>query len=271
MNDLLKDVSVTFLSLALISGLARHRAEHAIIHDMSRQVTGGELHADVKPKGLLGLLVGSSKETLVSGRHINFESSPFKISKGTGLRANVDLLKLDFNEISVRGIPVKSLHLEIPSVSLDVVRAFVDERIFVRSAGEGTGRTTVDEHGLEVFITKKYPQINSPKVTLADGRVRLQGKFTGFGIPSDLDAIGSLEIVDGRFANLVSTTITLNGKPVVGPFMQSMLKMVNPVIDVDKDLGMGGTFYALSVEIRNGAATVYGKATVPAPLEEGVK
>ncbi len=269
MNDLLKDVSVTLLSLALISGFARHRAEHAVISDMSRTISGGELYADVKPKGLLGLLVGQSKETIVWGKNNHADRTPFRIVRGPSIRAKVDLLKLDFTDITLRGVPVKLFHAEIPDVSLDLVRAMVDKRILIKSAGEGIARATVDQHGLEIFIAKKFPQITNPKVQLLDGRVRLQGKLSGFGPPSDIDAIGKLQIDEGKFANLVDTTILLNNKPVVGPFAQAMLKMVNPVIDVDKDLGLDGTFYAVSVEIANGIATVYGKVTVPNPKKEG--
>jgi hypothetical protein len=262
-SDNLKDATVAVLSLALIAGFARHRAEHAIVHDLSRSMKGGTLRAEVRPHGLFGILVGQADTARITGTGFNSDGNPFQIVRGSGVRANVRHLELDFTDITLRGTPVKHFRTSLPAVTLDVVRALADERIILRTAGEGTAEAEVDAHGLEVFLAKKFPQLTEVKVTLKPGVAQLNTVTVLFGIKSSLEAVGKLSVSEGRYVSIVDPVIMLNGKPTTPQFALSILKMVNPVLDTEKDLGLGETFYATDIVVGEGTLTVHGKARIP--------
>src|SRR5205823_6041438 len=109
-----------------------------IVHDLGRSTHGGELHAVVNPRGLYGMIVGQATDVRVTGRGFATRGFPFQLQRGPGLRAYVGTLRLRFDDFSVKGIAVRHFEASLPHASLDIVRAFFDERIILRTAGEGT-------------------------------------------------------------------------------------------------------------------------------------
>jgi hypothetical protein len=263
MSDDLKNGATIILGLALFAGFLNHRAERAIVHDLSRSAKGGELHANVRPRGLFGLLVGQGDTARVWGKGFTTEDLPFKVTSGSGLRARVRTLKFDFEDFTLRGAQVKRFSAVIPSVNLDIFRAFFDDRIVVRTAGEGTAEAVVDEKSLADFVTRKYPQLTDVEVKLLDGRILVGGNVNLLGAKTRLDAVSNLAIKDGRYVNAVDMTVALNNKEAAPFLRDTIINNLNPVLDFEKDLGLGGYFYATSLEMGKGLLTVRGRAMVP--------
>jgi hypothetical protein len=263
MSDDLKNGATVLLGLALFAGFLNHRAERAIVHDLSRTAKGGEIHANVKPRGLFGLLVGQGDTAKVWGKGFTTEGLPFKVTSGSGLRAKVKTLTFDFQDFTLRGTQVKRFSAVIPSVDLDIFRAFFDERIVVRTAGEGTAEAAVDEKALAEFVTRKYPQLSDVEVKLLDGRILVGGNVNLLGNKTRLDAVSSLSVKDGRYINVVDMTVALNNKEAAPFLRDTIINNLNPVLDFEKDLGLGGYFYATELEIGKGTLTVRGRAMVP--------
>lgn len=265
MSDNLKDAGIVLFSLAMIAGFANWRAEHAIVHDLGRNVKGGELHAYLATKGDLGTLIGQADSVVVKARGFSSDGFPLRMQRGTGLRAYVRTLKLDFQDITLHGIPVRQFQADIPRVSLDIGRAFFDERVVIRSAGEGTAEAVVESAAMRDYLQKKFPQFSEVVLTLTPGQARIEGDMLVLGSKSKVEAVAKLGIVDGRYVQLVEPALKLNGKPLTPAFAQSLLKSVNPVMDLEKDLGLSGYFTATEVVIGEGRVTVKGIARVPAP------
>ncbi len=263
MSDDLKNGAFALLGLTLFAGFLNHRAERAIVHDLNRSVKGGEIHARVKPRGFYGLLVGQGDVVSVTGQGFATEGFPFKVKRGDGLRAHVRHLKFDFQDFLLRGSQVKRFTAEIPSVNLDIFRAFFDDRIIVRTAGEGTAEAVVDEKGLADFVTRKYPQLSDVAVKLIDGKILVGGSMSLLGAKTRVDAVSDLVVREGRYVDAVNMSIALNNKEAA-PFMRdTIVNSLNPVLDLEKDLGLGAYFHATAIEIGKGTLTMRGRAMVP--------
>ena len=56
----------------------------------------------------------------------------------------VKTLDVDFRDFRLRGIPIRRFHTEIPGVTIDAGRAFFDEQIITRAAGEGMAQSPLE-------------------------------------------------------------------------------------------------------------------------------
>jgi hypothetical protein len=263
MSDDLKNAAIAIFSLALFSGFATHRAEHAIVHDLRNTLRGGQLHADVRPHGLFGLVLGRFDTVRVTGSDLSADSVPFRILRGAGIRAHVSRLEFDLHNLTLRGTTVRRFTADFPAVSLDAGRALFDERIIIRRSGEGRASAEVSAEALAGFIVRKYPGLRQVKVTLTGGKATVAGAATVLGTVQQIEATGRLVTREGRYIDLVEPAAILNGKPAAPAFAANLARQVNPVVDFDNDLGLGDIFYAETVEIGEGAAVVTGRAFVP--------
>jgi hypothetical protein len=69
--------------------------------------------------------------------------------------------------------------------------------------------------------------------------------------------------VEGRYLFIEEPSIQIDGKNPNPLFVQSLLKTLNPVIDLEKDLGLGSFVFVTDVEIGEGAVNLRGRATIP--------
>jgi hypothetical protein len=263
-SDTLKDAAIVLFGLFVFSGVVNHRVNRATEIDLRRTMKGGEVHASIRPDGIFGLLIGESSSTLIRARGFHSSNLPFYIQRGAGLRANVKRLDLDFQDFTLRDSPVKRFVASLPKVSIDIGSAFFRERIVIRTAGEGTAVATVDSVGMQRFIQKKYPDFKNVQVILIPGFVSVTADTPILGTLSRVEMRGKLSHREGRFLDIIEPTILLNGKETSPVFAQTRARAINPVLDVDRDLGLAGFLYINEVEIGEGIITIRGKASVPA-------
>jgi hypothetical protein len=263
MDDTLKDVAIAFFGLALLSGAAQQRVEHDLRRDLEKTLRGGSIQAHVKPRGLFGLLAGESSVTRITGRNFSADNLPFQIVPGGGPRARIHHLQLDFSDINLRYLPVKRLRADIPSVSLDFFKAMLNGRLVLRSCGQGTAEAVADVLGLRAFVAHKYPQFTDVEIRLTPGLFSVSANTTLLGASNRLDATGKLAAQDGRFVIVTEPTLRMDGKEVPPLLAQNLLLGINPVLDIERDLGLGGYVTITDVEIGEGIVILRGRADFP--------
>lgn len=268
MDDTLKDAATALLGLVIFTGFVHYRAERAIIHDVGRAARGGTIGARVNGRGLLGLAIGQADTVFVTGRGFESEGFPFVVRRGDGFRAYVRRLNIDFAEFTLRGVPVRRFTADFPGTTIDAGRAFFDDRIVMRAAKDGTAEAVVGPEGLAALFAKKYPQYKNVRFAIRPGFVDVSADVPALGAPLRMESSSRVELEQGRYVVLGETTMRLNGKETTPQFVRNTLKAVNPVVDLDKDLGLGAYFTAREVVVEEGALTVRGIAKVPR-AEEG--
>lgn len=263
MNDTLKDAAVALFSLFVLSGIVNHRVNRAAEIDLRRTLRGGEVHASVRPDGVFGLLAGQSSSARIRASGFHSDRLPFIIQHGAGLRAHVRRLDLEFQDFTLRDAPVKRFFASLPKVSIDIGSAFIRERIVIRTAGEGTAVATVDSEGMQRFIQKKYPDFMNVQVTLTPGFVSVAADMPILGAVSRVEMRGRLTHREGRLLEISEPVMLLNGRETAPAFAQARVNAINPVLDIECDLGLAGFLYITEVEVGEGIVTIRGRATVP--------
>ena len=122
----------------------------------------------------------------------------------------------------------------------------------------------VGERGLQAFIARKYPRLmRDVRVRIAADRVTISGNLSLFTGASPFSASGTLLPRADRYVDLVDPTVEIDGKPLDPTAAQNLLKTINPVLDSERDLHLGGFFRLSRVEIGPGVLSIKGTASIP--------
>src|SRR6185503_6229991 len=136
-------------------------------------------------------------------------------------------------------LPVQSLNADIPFVKADAARVVFDGHFRIRGAEEGSGIAIATSEGLRAFLTKTRPQFQDLQIKLIPGEAMVTAKAALFGPLATVEARAKLAVSEGRYLNAVDATVVLNGNPVPAAVTASLLKILNPVIDIERDLKLG--------------------------------
>ncbi len=263
MRDELKDAAIVVFSLALLSGIARWRGEHALTHDLSRSLKGGHIETDIEPRGLLGLITGNSSVTTVRGRGFATDELPFRLDRGGWAKVHVSRLRFEFEDFELKNLPVRKLTAEFPGVSLDATKIAFDERIVIRKAGDGKAEAVVGADALQQFIARKYSVLKDVQVRLAGGWAEVAAMAPLLGGSTRVEGRCHLTPVDGKFIHVSDAAFRLNGKDATPAMTKMLLGMLNPIVDADKDMGLAKFVYLTDVTVGEGTVTLRGSVRVP--------
>jgi hypothetical protein len=262
-RDELKDAAIVVFSLALLSGIARWRGEHALTHDLSRSLKGGHIETDIEPRGLLGLITGNSSVTTVRGRGFATDELPFRLQPAGRAKVHVSSLRFDFEDFRLKNLPVRRLTAEFPGVSLDAGKIAFDERIVIRRAGEGKAEAVVGADALQQFIARKYAMLKDVQVRLTSGWAEVAATAPILGGSTRVEGRCRFAPVEGKYIHAAEASFRLNGKDATEAMTKMLLGMLNPIVDSDKDMGLGKFVYLTEVMVGEGNLTLRGRVRVP--------
>jgi len=265
MDDTLKTVIFGFLGMIVFHASLEKRAQH----DAARQVSAsfqntGSIRAVTEPRGMFGALANHFYAVDIYGTGQSAEHLPFLAFPREGWKGHIRHLRLHFDNLTLKGLPVSRFEADIPNVTYDLGQALYKDRLVIRGAGAGSATVTIGAGGLRTFILKKYGRsLREIQVSFRDHKVVISGKILLFGAQSPFVAVGELVDRDGRYVDLTRTSVDLNGQPLSPEVAANMLKQINPVLDIAADLDLAEYLKISHVSIGASDITVFGQASIP--------
>lgn len=265
MDDLFKYMALGFFGFVVLHGSleqhGRHSAERQVRQAFHHT---GQVRAQIIPRGLFGLFANDITSVTLQAKGIETDSLPFSISPRSGWKGHIKLLRLRFTEFRLMGLPVERFDADIPDATYDLGHAFWKDRLQLRSAGIGPPFVSIRSAGLEAFLSKKYNQILSDvKVLVTQKQISITGQLKILGSFSPFSASGGLIARDGRYVAILNPFFEINGGHVSDATTALLLKQFNPILDIEKDLGLGTFFTLRNVEVGEGVVTIQGSITLP--------
>ena len=273
MDDTLKTVIFGFLGMIVFHAGLEKRAKD----DAARQVreefhNTGIVRSSVESRGMFGAIGNRMFAVDIYGSGQSTETLPFASFPKSGWKGHIRHMRLHFDHLTLKGLPVERFDADIPNVSYDLGHALYKDRLLVRGAGEGPASVQIGADGLRLFIQKKYSRtLTDVHVSFIENKVAISGKLLLFGAQSPFLATGDLVPRDGRYVDLMNPIVEMNGKPLAPAFVANVLKQINPVLDIAVDLGLSGYLTLNSVSIGHDSVTVHGLATIPVRPEGMVR
>lgn len=266
MDDLLKGLAAGAAALIVIHGSLEHRIQQDAMRQVRKAFAGpGSVQVRIAPEGLFGVLGGDFRAVDVHGERLRVDSLPFTLDPKAGADGSIHHLRLHLQEVSLSGLPVKRFDADVPGIRFDIGRTLRRNEIVLSRAGTGKAEATITAEGLRTYILSKYEQtLSDVQVWTQNKRLFILGRGRLFGTPMPFVASCLLIPRDGRYVDLARATIQMNGVLMSPQNAALMTAQFNPVLDIVRDLGLGGYLTMTQVEIGDGIVTIRGQATLPA-------
>jgi hypothetical protein len=117
---------------------------------------------------------------------------------------------------------------------------------------------------LAAYIRRKYaPYVREVQVEITPTETRVYGSALFLGSELRFRAIGQLTPREGRYLDLASARIELEGTELPPAAVETLRQWLNPLIDADRDLGLYDGLYVETVMSESGQMRALGKAAIP--------
>ncbi len=252
------------VSLLFASSEVR-RFERSAAADLSSKLRGTARRVVVRttPRGLVGYLSGDLSSATVTARDFETEELPIHAEAGGSKAGRLGTLNLKLKDFVLAGLKVDRLEASIPDCRYDFGLAKRDHRIVLTKSGIGTGKVTLSQDALGAFILYKFHEIKSVTVHLADELIAIDGHGEFLLFSTDFKITGRLEVIGGHALQLVDAMMTFDDRSVDDASRETLLRALNPVVDLNKDLHLERAFELEGLRLDHGSLEAWGKATVP--------
>lgn len=263
MSDALKDAAFALLGVFLVNGLLQRHAERALLNDVRRHVTSGELHVRVRPGGTIGLLGGVAASATIEGEGTTFEHMPYALQDGGGIRSEIQRLHIRLKDATFRRVRIDRFEATLPMVRFDGGAVLVDSRIILRTAGEGTAEAVIGTENLVRFLQQRVAGLEVSRAELRNGLATIEGVFRFLGSAKRFFARGGIRVEEGRSLELADLVFRLDEAEPPAPMRELALRQLSPLMDIERDLGLGDAIVLTSAEIGEGIVRVRGRFRLP--------
>lgn len=221
----------------------------------------------VKPSSPLGAALGDLRLATIRASGFSTNGLPLFTEPKRSRKGVVRELRIELSSFRLCGLEVERLEASIPRCRYDIGLALSEHRFRLSRSGTGTGYVAVREAALGDFVLRKFREISSVQVRIHNDHVFVEGEGEFLIAKARFFVVGKLSVQEGTKLYLSDVKILLNGARAEGAVRESMLSILNPVVDLDKDLRLHGAIQVERMKLRNGLLEAWGPATVP-PMPE---
>jgi hypothetical protein len=264
-------LAVLAILLTVGKGAIRE-VEKSAAREIRQRVGGGDIRVHIEPDGVDGLLKGRLKRLTVEASHFALEGLPFTLEEYRPKTGWIKQFVMRLHDVSLRGLRAEQVYAEIPDVRYDR-RLAMRQRIFrLSDTGVGHAEIVVLQHDLAAYIRRKYaPYVRQVQVEITPTETRVSGSVFFLGSELRFHATGQLVPREGRYLDLATAHIEIEGSELPPAAVETLRQWLNPLIDADRDLGLHDGLYVETVISELGQMRARGKAHIPRSLNIKVK
>lgn len=241
------------------------RFENLAASDIRAGLEGDQRRVRVKTalNGLIGGPLGDIKSVTIEASKFTTDGLPFFTQPELSKKGFIRELNIRLSDFTLGGLKVAKLESTIPDCRYDYQLAISKRKIRLSQSGVGQGFVQIRQEDLSPFILKKFKEIKSIEVQIANGRILVKGYGEFIIIKTHFEVDGSLTIQDGDKLVLSDTTITFDGIKADEQASQVLLKTLNPVVDLNRDLKLHGAMTMTKLFLEKGTLRATGRTKIP--------
>ncbi len=247
-----------------LGGLGLSLFEHHAAHDIRQTLKGDhvEVRIDTRAVGLEATS-GHFKRVTIEASHFSTSGLPLFTEPGLSRSGKIDDLRIVLHDFNLRKLHIQELSSSIPNCRYDFGLAARKNRIRLSESGSGLGKVQIRQSDLEAFILSKYSSIKTVHVELSGGKAHVWGYGEFIVIRTNFDVVASLAPIGGDKLALADAVITFDGHPADDLSKKALLDTLNPVVDLNRDLGLYGAISVTNVNLENGELDAEGITKIP--------
>ncbi len=242
-----------------------HRFERAAADDIrgKLQDVRGPIVVRAELDGPFNSLSGGLQSVEIRASQFRTSGLPLFCEPDRSQKGKVSELRLDLRDFFLKNLRVEQLTATIPDCRYDFAMALSKRKIRVTRSGEGVGRVRIRQEDLVPFILAKYREIKRVSVRIQHGRVWVEGYGEFLVASTNFRVRANLGVQDGRKLFLKDCTVWLDGQRALGITRDALLKTLNPVVNLDRDLDLFGAIDVRSVSTGDGFLEAEGIVRIP--------
>lgn len=175
----------------------------------------------------------------------------------------IRFLEIELSNFSMNGLHIESLNSSIPNCWFDRDLAIKKKQIRLSRSGVGTGAVVITQEALQEYIPLTVPEIKRCTVKLEKNKVWVEGFGEFLIAKTEFWLVADLVPVDLYKLELRNARVNFGWKRVDGIAAQTLLDALNPVVDLQKDLGLFDTFAVTKITTKNGKLQAEGITRIP--------
>jgi hypothetical protein len=172
-------------------------------------------------------------------------------------------LVLDLSNFRLSNLPIKRLTAQIPNCRFDANLAIAKKRIRLSQAGTGLGVVEIETYGLEQYVLANVSEIKRVAIAFENDRIQVAGYGEFLVVSTEFRIDAKLEVQSENKLVLSDARIWFDGRPADQLSSESLLRALNPVVDLDRDLNLFGAIKIQRLRFKPNALTAEGAATIP--------
>lgn len=261
-------VKWTLAALGIAFGLGAREArrfEDLAAKDIAATLEGPSKTVKVRSQlnGLLGGALGDLRRVTISAAHFSTPELPLFCEPNLSKKGRVRELAIRLDDFRLAGLRVERLEATIPDCRFDFALALSKRKIRLSQSGVGIGRVQILEKDLEEFILAKFREIKRVSVKVEKNRVFVKGFGEFLVIQTEFEVIAKLIPVNGVQLVLAEPKVFF-GELVADDAVKALvLRTLNPVVDLDRDLKLYGAVEMEGVSLEHGILEAWGKTKIP--------
>jgi len=261
-------VILAALGISAILGGANaeiRRFENAAARDIAGRLEGEHRRVSVKtkPNGLLGHAFFDLASATIKAQDFSTPGLPLFTDPEFSRRGRIGELRIELDNFEPAGLKIESLRSVIPNCRFDAGLAMRERQIRLSKSGVGQGEVKVRQEALEPFILKTVREIKQVKVKLEKGKAWIEGYGEFLVAKTEFLVVADLEIKNKTEIHLANAKVIFGWRKADEASKGVLLSLLNPVVDLRKDLGLLDAIDLESVSIANGLLTARGSTRIP--------
>lgn len=258
------------LSAAILAGFGiwageeEKRFERAAASEIAGRLSGDgkRVSVNVRANGLGGAW-GDLSVATITAADFSLKGLPLFTEPERPRSGKVGTLQLRLSDFVLGGLRVESLSADIPDCRYDFGLARREKTIRLSESGVGTGSVRIREQDLADYIVRKFGEIKRCTVKVEKGFVWVEGYGEFLVVKSDFTVIAKIGVVDGTQLMLTDAKIYFDWRRADGFAAEALLKSLNPVVDLRKDLGLYDAVTVEKVRLEEGVLEATGRTKIP--------
>jgi hypothetical protein len=212
--------------------------------------------------GLLGSALGRVSSVEIAASGFAVDGNPFFCDPALSKAGKLGMLRLRLRDFVVHDLPVDLLEADIPGCRF-ALGMLTKGKVRLSRSGEGPGSVTIAAEHLRQYMLSRFKVFESLQVRLEKYKLFATGRAAFGPIRREFEIICDLEISGKRALVIENPIVFVEGLRVRDGSEDSLVRAFNPVLDIDKDLGMAGAFDMQKIVVRGGKAVITGTARIP--------
>jgi hypothetical protein len=254
--------------LFIFGGLTKSSFEGSAARDIQSRLLsrpdGAVAEVRVSTRPNFRSVAGYLPSATIVARRFAADGLPLFAEPDRSRRGKLDRLSLQMEDFDLRGLRVAKLSALIPDCRFDFDLAVKRRQIRLSQTGEGTGEVQIAAESLEKFVLQKYPLLKTCRMTLENDRVKVTGEGRVGNSPLRFVIEGSVESADGRSLRITRASASINEVASSPGAAASLANSINPILHLDRDLGMYGSVDIARISLRAGMLIAGVRTRIPA-------